>query len=87
METIIRDLLKLFVAAVEVFLVYYLSDAFFERRLKKACYIIGGLSTVFLFLIDCFFDSIGIIVGGIMIVIFVIIFFSMAGFQNFSLNC
>lgn len=83
METIVRYLLKIFVAAAEVFIIYYLCNVFFEKNLKKSFYAIGAVLTVFLFAIDCFFDAMGVIVGGIIISILVIVFSSFGGFTEF----
>lgn len=83
MDMIFRYLLKLFVAAAEVFIIYYLSDVFFEKKLKKTIFAVGAVLTVFLFAIDCFFDAMGVILGGIIISILVIVFSSFGGFSEF----
>ncbi|HOP11104.1 MAG TPA: GHKL domain-containing protein [Oscillospiraceae bacterium] len=83
MEIIVQYSLKLFAAITEVILIYYFSDAFFERRLRKACYLIGAFAVVFLFLIDCYFNAISIIVGGFIIAILIIVFSSYGGFSEF----
>ncbi len=83
METAIRVFLSLFVAIMEVLLIYYFTDTFFERRLKRACIFIGAAVSIFLFLADHYFDNMWIIVGGFLAAILIIVFSSYGGFKEF----
>ncbi|HOP10839.1 MAG TPA: GHKL domain-containing protein [Oscillospiraceae bacterium] len=83
MDTVIRYSLNIFVAIIEVFLIYYFADAFFERKLKKACYLIGSFIAILLFFIDSYSNSIWITVAGFIFAILVIVFSSYGGFKEF----